>query len=138
MSQPRAAIVLDNHASHYLPGETLAGECRLEGARSHNFRAVELSVLWSTLGQGEEDLGVHFFKRIAAEEGNTLDLSAPLRFEAVMPNSPLSYDGVIVKLGWCVRVRLFPEREKEIVVEKPFRLGTVSHSNPIQTSSFTP
>ena len=45
---------------------------------------------------------------------------------ARLPNSPLSYEGAIMKLRWCVRVRVFLARDKETMGELPFRLGHVS------------
>jgi hypothetical protein len=37
----------------------------------------------------------------------------------------LSYDGRIVKIHWCVRVRVFQGWGRELVLEEPFTLGTV-------------
>ena len=37
----------------------------------------------------------------------------------------MSYEGQIIKLRWCVRVRVFPHRGKEVVGEKAFQLGDV-------------
>jgi hypothetical protein len=50
----------------------------------------------------------------------------PARFETVLPNCPLSYDGLIVKVRWCVRVRAFLHRGgKEVFGQKVFRLGDI-------------
>jgi hypothetical protein len=43
----------------------------------------------------------------------------------VLPASPLSYDGRIVKICWCVRLRLFPRQGPEVIDEAAFRLGEV-------------
>ena len=88
-------------------------------------RAAELSVLWYTAGQGEEDMAVHHFERLVDEPGRPLDLRVPHRFATVLPPSPLSYDGRIVKVCWCVRLRLFLPQGQESVAEVPFRLGNV-------------
>ena len=50
----------------------------------------------------------------------------PHRFATVLPPSPLSYDGQIVKVCWCVRVRLFMPHAPEAVAEIPFQLGNVA------------
>jgi hypothetical protein len=131
MSQPRVAIHLDDSPAAHQPGDALSGEYRVDGAGDHDVRAVELSVMWRTAGQGEEDLGVHFFQRKAAEDEQPLDLTLPFRFETTLPSSPLSYDGVLVKVCWCVRVRVLMAREKDIVAEKEFRLGCVAARGPI-------
>ena len=54
-----------------------------------------------------------------------IDLRRPGRFSTTLPASPLSYDGVIVKIRWCVRVRVFPRQGKEVVGELPFVLGEI-------------
>ena len=87
-------------------------------------------MLWHTEGKGDEDMAVHEFWRRDADDGRPLDPRRPERFSTTLPNSPLSYDGQIVKVRWCVRVRVFPHRGKEIVGEKGFQLGDVPPSEP--------
>jgi hypothetical protein len=88
-------------------------------------RAAELSVLWYTAGKGEEDMAVHHFERLVDEAARPLDLRVPHRFATVLPASPLSYDGYIVKVCWCVRLRVFLPQGQEALAEIPFRLGSV-------------
>ena len=88
-------------------------------------KALEVSVLWYTEGKGDEDMAVHKFWRTDLENGDLIDPLQPARFETVLPNSPLSYDGQIVKLRWCVRVRAFLHRGKEVFGQKEFRLGDI-------------
>lgn len=125
MSEPRVTIRFDGNGRAYRPGETLSGEYRLESVRPEDVKAVEVSVLWHTDGKGDEDLAVHDFRRLSAEDGDRIDAPSPGRFRTVLPKSPLSYRGVIVKLRWCVRVRVFLARDREVVGELPFRLGDV-------------
>jgi len=94
-------------------------------------RAAELSILWYTAGKGDEDFAIHFFERHVDELAKPLDLRVPRRFSTVLPPSPLSYDGEIVKVCWCVRVRLFLPQVQETVAEIPFRLGNVDIANTI-------
>jgi hypothetical protein len=42
-----------------------------------------------------------------------------------LPYSPLTYDGVLVKIRWCVRVRAFLAGGKELVRDRNFFLGDV-------------
>ena len=126
MNQPTVRIRFDGNGRVYQPGERLSGQYRLESMRREEVKAVEVSVLWHTEGKGDEDLAVHEFRRLAVEEGDWIDPRYPGRFSTVLPNSPLSYRGVIVKLRWCVRVRVFLERDKEVVGELPFQLGDVA------------
>jgi hypothetical protein len=68
---------------------------------------------------------VHQFWRFSAEDGDFLDPDLPARFQTVLPNSPLSYEGQILKIRWCLRVRAFLQRGKEVIGQKAFRLGDV-------------
>jgi len=124
MSLPVAKLILDTPHAHYHPGERLTGRYLLSGAH-WQVRAAELSVLWYTAGKGEEDMAVHHFERLVDEPATPLDLRVPRRFATLLPASPLSYDGVIVKVCWCVRLRLFLPQGQESVAETPFRLGDV-------------
>ena len=125
MSEPRIIIDIDESGRIFQPGETISGEFRLESFDFAEIKAVEVSVLWYTEGKGDEDLDVHEFKRISADDLNWNEFRRPNRFETVLPNSPLTYDGVILKVCWCVRVRVFPRRGREIVAELPFVLGEI-------------
>jgi hypothetical protein len=70
-------------------------------------------------------MAVHHFERHVSEAARPLDLRVPQRFSTLLPASPLSYDGQIVKVCWCVRLRLFLPQGKETVAEVAFRLGNV-------------
>ncbi len=85
-------------------------------------RTVERSILWYTEGKGEEDIGVHHFERITDRATVEADDGS---FACRLPASPLSYEGVIVKIRWCVRVRLFFEAGRDFVSEHVFDLGDV-------------
>ncbi len=125
MNAPRVIIRLDDDDRVYQPGDTLSGEYVLESIPPERVKAVEVSSLWCTEGKGDEDLAVHDFRRSAAENGDWFSHNRPQRFNSTLPNSPLSYDGLIVKVRWCVRVRVFLGRGKELLGEMPFRLGSV-------------
>jgi hypothetical protein len=125
MNPPRVTLNLEARPGPYQPGDVLRGQYEVGVLHSSEVKAIELSVLWHTMGQGEEDLAVHYFERLAGEEGDVLDLRAPHSFETTLPNSPLSYDGVIVKICWCVRLRVFLGRGRDVLTERAFRLGGV-------------
>ena len=125
MTTPAIRITFDVPSAHYQAGDRLAGRYTVEGTQLGHARAVELSVLWYTAGKGEEDMAVHHFERLVNEPARPLDLRVPRRFATVMPASPLSYDGVIVKVCWCVRIRVFLSQGQETVTEMPFRFGNV-------------
>jgi len=121
-AMPRVSMQFDRAVRIYAPEQELAARYDVEGVLCDTVRAVEQSVLWYTEGKGEEDLGVHHFRRFEA---------AAERAEAVpsgtvtvrLPASPLSYEGVIVKIRWCVRLRLFFATGRDFVSEHMFDLG---------------
>ncbi|HEX7375810.1 MAG TPA: hypothetical protein VF278_01795 [Pirellulales bacterium] len=125
MNEGSVRILLDGNRRVYQPGDVLSGEYQVESLRWIEPTAVELSVLWYTEGQGEEDLAVHYFERVDALAQASVDLRRPRRFNSRLPYSPLSYQGVIVKIRWCVRVRVFLRGGKELVGEIPFQLGNL-------------
>jgi hypothetical protein len=140
MNEPEIIIRLDDGGCVFVPGACLSGEYRLDSIDKGNLQAVEVSVLWHSEGKGDEDLAVHEFWREAgsgeqgASNGATAyspllapnsPLPPPRRFSTTLPQSPLSYDGQIVKIRWCVRVRAIFKRGRDLVAEKSFRLGNV-------------
>jgi hypothetical protein len=131
MSHPRIKLKLDELGRVYDPGETLSGEYCLDGLTTQEVRAVELSVLWHTQGKGDEDLSVHYFQRIEPSHGEVFDFREPRRFSTTLPSSPLSYHGLIVKICWRVRVRVFLARGKQLSFETPFELGHVPRAHAV-------
>ena len=108
MTIPVLNLSLHGARADYEPGETLAGTYQIVAPAGGEPQAMEISVLWSTEGKGDEDMAVHFFERMSPEGAAPVDFSQPREFSTVLPNSPLSYDGVIVKIHWCARVRAVP------------------------------
>lgn len=117
-------ILFEEDRTRFEPGEELAGQFLVVPDDARSLKAIELSIMWYTEGKGDEDLGVHHFERLDAMDGAN-DLRRPISFRARLPNSPLSYQGSIVKIVWCVRVRAFPQRGEDFVAEERFQLGNV-------------
>jgi len=125
MSEGSVRILLDGNRRVYQPGDLLSGEYQVESLKWIEPTAVEISVLWHTEGQGDEDLAVHHFERIDTAEQPGIDFRRSQRFSTQLPPSPLTYQGVIVKIRWCVRVRVFLPRGKELFGETSFQLGAL-------------
>ncbi len=125
LRQPLISIQIDHGQQSFEPGEVLAGAFQVDAMDAAELQAVELSVLWFTEGTGDEDLGVHYFERLTSDDVPELNLQERRRFQTVLPNSPLSYEGISVKICWCVRVRIFSRQGRDFVAEKPFQLGSV-------------
>ena len=107
----------------YRPGQPLVCEYQIDAIEPQDISAVEASVLWYTEGKGDEDLGVHFFERRTPDDAEGGDLRLLHRFETTMPRCPLSYSGAILKIRWCVRVRVFVRRGKDQVADQSLQLG---------------
>jgi hypothetical protein len=123
--EPLLSICLGGGRKHYSGGDDITVEYQVDAIELAEIQAVEASILWFTEGKGEEDLGVHFFERRLPADAEDGDLRPLRRFTIPLPNSPLTYDGAIVRIRWCVRLRLFARRGKEYVLDYPFTIGSV-------------
>lgn len=54
-----------------------------------------------------------------------LDISGSFPFNVMLPYSPLSYYGKILKIHWSVRVRIFLKNGRDVMHQKIFRVGNV-------------
>jgi hypothetical protein len=131
LRQPLVSIQIDRRQQEFEPGDVLAGAFQIDAVDPHEVSAVEVSVLWFTEGTGDEDLAVHFFERLMANSLPDLNLNEWRRFQTVLPNSPLSYEGLSVKICWCIRVRVFLFGGREFIAEKIFQLGHVPMARPV-------
>lgn len=134
MDSPRLELILDQSDEVLFPGETLSGSYAITGLEEGLVRAVEVSVLWQTVGKGDENLGVHYFWRREAREGAE-DITAG-NWSVVLPLSPLSYHGVLFRIVWLARLRVFV-RGKDFSEECEFQLGDLPRavrSEPINDS----
>lgn len=123
---PLADIRIERSAGPYAPGDVLRGSFCVRAEHAAEVRSAELSVLWYTAGKGDEDFGVHYFQRYSGEGPDAVELSRRREFRTLLPESPLSYDGLIVKVCWCARLRLFLPRGRQQVLEAGFKLGGVA------------
>jgi hypothetical protein len=110
----------------YMPGETIEFEYRVANVDRGSIVAVECSVCWVTEGKGTEDLGVHFFQRLAGDSLAAIDWSIAQKIACPLPLSPVSYEGKLLKISWCVRVRFFLGDGTELMAQQPFYLGTLT------------
>ncbi len=131
MNTPRLTLHLADNRRDFAPGELLRGQYRFDVLNRSDIRAVEVSVLWHTEGKGDEDLQVHYFRRLSADDGDYINPFRPGLFRTKLPLSPLSYEGVIVKIHWCARVRLFLPHNREIVAEQEFRVGELPRARAV-------
>ncbi len=110
-------------------------EYQLDAVEAKDVQALEASVLWHTEGKGDEDLAVHYFERLLPGDVEGRDLRALRKLTTILPNSPRTYMGVTVKIRWCVRVRAFLRRGKEVFFEQTFVLGNVPPARAIAVAA---
>ena len=130
---PQVTVDFNVDDGNYAPGDNIRARYRVVGVDRHAVTAIEQSVAWYTEGKGGEDLGVILFERKPLERVEPEPASAePLVgvISGKLPPSPLSYEGVIVKIRWCVRVRLFFVGGRDFVSEHVFFLGDVPVARP--------
>ena len=101
------------------------GQYRIDMEPDKSVKAVECSVIWLTEGKGDEDVGVHFFERRSKSTLAIDQLKRPHKISTVLPPSPLSYSGQLVKIRWSLRLRVFID-DKEYLEDSPFQLGKVT------------
>ena len=129
---PRINVVFNHENIQYSGADQLRIHYVVDGVEPHAVAAIERSVVWYTEGKGEEDFGVVFFERVQLDkrkEGtkvlpksvSTEHLTGALAVD--LPHSTLSYEGIIVKIRWCVRVRVFFRSGRDFVSEHVFFLG---------------
>lgn len=110
----------------YEPAEALEFEYKLGKWASRKLAAVEASVVWFTEGKGTEDLGVHFFQRLSGSSVENRDWQEPQKISTILPLSPLSYEGRLLRIRWCVRVRAFLLDGNELIGQQPFYMGSLT------------
>lgn len=131
---PQVTVTFRGDGNLYTPGERLLARYRVEGVDETLVTAVERSVAWYSEGKGEEDLGVVFFDRVVAgrqvseEQAGWQPLTGTISMR--LPLCPLSYEGLIVKIRWCVRLRLFFVGGRDFVSEHIFFLGDIPVARP--------
>ncbi len=105
----------------YSPGDFLICEYQIDLPSEIQIKVLETSVLWSTEGKGEQDIGVHFFERKKSlPSANYLKIQ---KLSTVLPATPLSYHGRILRVDWFVRVKIFLSNGKTVTENRRFQLG---------------
>jgi hypothetical protein len=125
VTEPLLSLCLEGGQRHFAAGDEMVCEYQVDAVDPADIQAIEASIIWFTEGKGEEDMGVHFFERRLPSGVDDGDLRPMRTLRTRLPNSPLSYSGAILNIRWCVRLRLFLRRGREILVEQPFTLGSV-------------
>ena len=122
----RVVIQFEGESRSFHPHDFLSCEYTVSFEPDQSLQVIESSVIWITEGKGEEDIGVHFFERRNRNALNSETFAAPQRLSTVLPASPLSYEGTILKIRWCVRIRLFFGGGREATFDEWFELKSTT------------
>ena len=98
-------VTLDANVSAFEPGQTIAGEAiwNLDAPA----KAIEISLIWYTLGKGDTDRGKPWTHRVEhpAPEGRE-------RFSLTLPAGPYSFSGRLISLLWAIEATVLPGKTK--------------------------
>jgi len=125
MMEPLISLCFVGPRRAFAAGDEFEAEYQIDACDPDEILAIEAAVMWYTEGKGEEDIGVHYFERRTPADSEDGDLRPLHRFHIRLPNSPLTYQGAILCLKWCIRVRLFLKKGRQFVAEQPFTVGSV-------------
>ncbi|MFN6208013.1 MAG: hypothetical protein ACK49R_16410 [Planctomycetota bacterium] len=121
LNRPPVRALITQLKAVYRAGETLDCAYRIDCESGQTIQSVETSVMWETDGKGDADIGVHFFEKRKIAGGRDSQLQE-FRLETMLPPSPLSYDGWLVKLNWFIRIRIFLASGYHQTYNFPFKL----------------
>ena len=121
--EPLISIRLCDPHRQYQPGDRMRCSYQVDAITADVMQSVEASILWITSGKGEEDMGIHEFHRRLRNDQDP-DLRSLHQFETLLPKSPLSFGGTIVKLHWLARVKLFLQEGSSYTQDLSFQLGS--------------
>jgi hypothetical protein len=122
---PLISIHLHHAGRVYQPRARLVWDCQIDAVDASDIVAVETSVLWYTEGKGDEDLAVHSFDRRVPSDVVDGDLRTLRRMECELPATPLSYHGLLFRIRWCVRVRVFLKGGRDLHADEIFQIGQI-------------
>jgi len=128
---PLISIHLDRPYRAYQGGDEIHCQYQVDRVKIDQLQAVEASLLWYTEGKGEEDLGVHYFERRTPTTEDP-DIRPMRQFTTTLPSSPLSYEGIIIKIQWCARIRVFLQDGSVYSHEQAFLLGKTPVAQIVQ------
>ena len=126
------SIRLELAARSLAPRGELAGVFVIAGGPPTDTKSIEFSVLWRTSGKGTEDIGVVHYEAWKPDDGTLAALPNPNTFAVVLPPTPWSYNGNLVKIHWLARLRVRWEslgRTREVVKDVEFTLNPAARTS---------
>lgn len=126
---PLLSIQIYHDPPVYRPGDRMRFDFQIDAIELEDLSAVEASIVWTTEGKGDEDMGIHFFERRVPSDTDD-DLRSLHSCYVTLPNSPLSYFGELLQVRWSARVRIFVRGGNEFCTEKQFILSSAATTTP--------
>lgn len=133
MTERSVAIRFGDGRRAYEPGELLVADYELDSALGDEVQSVEWSVFWRTEGKGDEDSEHVHDTTFAASDADAVRSPADSGLKLRLPQTPLSYEGVIVKIRWWVSLRVRLASGEELSDEADFQLGHVPPAQVVTT-----
>ncbi len=125
-TEPALGLSLQSLQAGHEPCDVLELEYRVHRVAPAEVDQLEVSVMWYTEGKGGEDFGVHYFQSLSTDELRSVIDDQPRQLSVRLPASPLSYEGSLLKIRWCVRLRLYLLDGRKVSAEQPFYLGNLT------------
>ncbi len=97
-------IHIEGDKTSFLPGEEVTGTVSWQ--LSEPAEQISLNLLWHTSGKGDSD----------AEITETVNFASPSNkdsrpFRLRLPDSPYSFSGKLISLGWALEILVEPSEE---------------------------
>jgi hypothetical protein len=118
MIDPNITVRFDNDRQEHRGGDEVRGTVRITPPPGQEAGAAEISLLWTTEGKGNTDEGIAWFESFAEPPDPRAERE--LAFSTRLPLLPQSYDGILLKITWVVRVRILRTFGNDIVFDIPF------------------
>lgn len=124
---------IDLVREHVEPGGELQGGYRIDPELLGGIKSLELSVYWMTEGKGDEDRAEYYRESKRGAEAELCDRSGMGQFSIPLPTSPLSYEGILIKIIWLIRVRIETFSNGVLETSRSFCLGNVAAINEVES-----
>ena len=118
------SITIELDRDVYEAGEFMTGRYWLDSPCASSELHADIQVSWQSMGKGETDRGVQHRELRTVPDGEITD-SAGGEFSILLPASPLTYNGVLIKVAWCIEIRILAGRNLRCETTIPFQLGCV-------------
>jgi len=119
----KATITITVDRQSYAPGGNVTGLVRIETPDALKINKVDVMLEWKTSGKGDKDSAQIDVQEIV--KGGQIDGLVEVPYSLMLPAAPCSYHGRLIKIEWCVKVRIDRPWAFDIYGEWPFVVSTL-------------